>query len=114
MDINNSDLLDQIKDLATKDFPHETCGLIVCEKEGSWRVVSLKNHSQSPKESFLISPLDFIEHKNIAAIYHSHPDSSSAPSHADRLYCNELQLNFLIYSIIEDKFSVLTPLEESV
>ena len=114
MDFSDANLLNEVKALAIKDSPNETCGLILRNEASSWRAVSLENISSLPEESFLIRPESFLSYDNIVAVYHSHPSSSAAPSHADRIHCDELQLSFLIYSIVEDKFSVLTPAKGSV
>lgn len=103
----NKVLLDSIRSQAKDSFPNECCGVII--KEGASEALNpMPNLAADPGVSFLI---DFsqILGKDISCVYHSHPMSSCEPSVTDKLYCNESQLPFFIYSLKDDDFSLLMP-----
>ena len=104
MDSNEQKL---IKAHALKAYPDEACGFVVKNNLNDRKVVPKDNASLSPRRAFLISPQDLLLEENIVAIYHSHPKDSSMPSYADKIYCSELQIPFIIYSVLNDDFYML-------
>ena len=94
------DLLQQIEDHATSQYPEECCGVMVGEAAtngGPTRVRELVAVDNEREDSarhnrYLISPLAILETQksaradgmDIVGYYHSHPDHPAAPSEFDR------------------------------
>ena len=85
----------------------ESCGLVVGSSGGE-EFVPCRNLSPCPELSFTFSA-KYLLVDNLKYIFHSHPSSSSRPSYIDKKYCNELRIPFLIYSLVEDDFSLYYP-----
>lgn len=98
---------EEIKAQALAEFPKEGCGVVVVFK-GKPRYVACKNVHLIPENDFIISPEDFLTASQIGeivAIAHSHPNSSSQPSVADKVSQAETELPWLIYSVRDDNFT---------
>ena len=100
-------LLKDIKLYSIKNKTIESCGLVVGQRK-SEKFIKCKNMHPKPEVAFAISPKDLLV-DNVKYIFHSHPIVSSRPSCADKKYCNELRIPFLIYSILEDDFFIYHP-----
>lgn len=86
---------------AIEKYPNEACGVIVNIGKKSQLFVC-QNISDHPASQFLIDPLDYAraeEAGEISAIWHTHTDSPSTPSDADRAGCEASELPWLITSI---------------
>jgi proteasome lid subunit RPN8/RPN11 len=101
----NKRILQDIKEYARLYPGQETCGLVVREGEGL-SFVRCDNEHPRPESAFLMSAQNFLYYENVEYIYHSHPNSSSAPSDLDRDYSDELMMPFLIYSLPDDNFTL--------
>lgn len=93
-------VLQDLKDHATKEYPKESCGLVI--KQGKkQQYIPCRNTSDSPLEEFRISPEDMADAEDegdIIAIVHSHPDWTATPSNFDlaaieRFYSQSLELD---------------------
>src|SRR6056300_160826 len=95
-----------IKNLAFLNPYEEICGVIL--NNGS--VFSCKNISNNKKAHFLIDPRQIEDvKKEICCLYHSHPFSTSVPSREDELISRKLQLEGLIFSLLDQKFNHYIP-----
>lgn len=105
----NDAIIEQIKAHAARVFPLEACGLILTIG-GSLSVLECDNQSHQPEQSFLIDPLLQAQyHGKIAAVYHSHPNRSAAPSAADIASAERCNLPFLIVNYPECEWHSYTP-----
>ena len=94
-------ILDEIIDYAKSKPNVETCGVISGNK-----FFPCENLSPVPDNHFIIDPLVIIE-KEPEYIYHSHVGISSKPSKLDRLYQEEMDIPFIIYSLKDNDFYIL-------
>ncbi len=97
---------------ASRDPTVEACGLIWIEKDLSVTVKELNNESNSPRNSFCISPSQFIEYKltkKLLGIYHSHPVTTERPSKQDMATSEEMGVPYLIYSLKTNNFFLYYP-----
>lgn len=86
---------------AVECYPNESCGLIVLAEDGE-RYVPCNNAHGNPSEHFRLSAEDFAEAEELGevkAVVHSHPNTSGAPSDADRVQCELSELPWHILSI---------------
>lgn len=86
---------------AARCYPNESCGLIV-ERDGTEIYVECENSHSKPSENFRISGEQFVAAEDVGevvAIVHSHPNSASTPSHADRVQCELSELPWHILSV---------------
>lgn len=82
---------------AKRDYPRESCGLIV-----DGRYFPCRNESSIPGEQFVINKNDYndaIDHGEIEAVIHSHPECSPMPSKADRAGCEHTAVKWGIIGI---------------
>lgn len=96
--------LSKIRKISLKNFNVESCGFLT--KNDAF---SCKNISKSPKNSYIIDPLDFFKNQEFVAVWHSHPFQSSVPSDFDIDQSCESGFPFLIYGIGSDDFSFFCP-----
>jgi proteasome lid subunit RPN8/RPN11 len=95
------EILDEISDYAKSKPDVETCGIISKNK-----FLPCENLSPVPSNHFIIDPFIIIE-KNPEYIYHSHVAISAKPSKLDRLYQQETDIPFVIYSLKDNDFYIL-------
>ena len=84
-------IVNQLMQLAQKSPEEEICGLISCDRRGFKKCYPVVNVADDKKHFFALDPKGQIdamrsmrEHgEELAAIYHSHPDSPALPSLAD-------------------------------
>lgn len=73
---------------AAQDYPREACGLVLLV-DGQQMYVPCTNAAEG-NDQFTIDAKDFARAEDLGevlAIYHSHPDTDSKPSMADRVSC---------------------------
>lgn len=100
----NKNLLQKIKNKSIENLKEEICGLVI-ESCDSLKFLQCENLAQNKSCNFLIDSNDIIQY-DIKYIVHSHILGSSLPSSADKLYCDEILIPFLIYSIRYNTFHV--------
>lgn len=86
---------------AIEEYPREACGVIVGRK-----YYPCRNIATTPSEHFIMSPADYkaaLEHGEVRALFHSHPDYPATPSEADRASCEESGVPWLIASIVDGR-----------
>lgn len=109
------DLLEVIKLQAERDYPYETCGILIGKEEDNIRVVyevfPLENVNKDRKnDRYEISPKDYLKAQNygdaknmqIVGIYHSHPDHPDMASKTDEERAFEY-LSYIIFSVQKGK-----------
>ena len=118
--------IDQIKEHAQKDYPHECCGIILGKFNGSEKTVTQVLEISNEKEEenrhnrYLIPSSKILESElyaiknglDIVGFYHSHPDHSAIPSAYDVEHALPVY-SYLIVSVYDAKavdftISVLT------
>lgn len=71
-------VIDDAKQHALREFPKESCGLVVGE-----RYIPCFNYAADPEKHFVIAPEDYISAGELTAVLHSHPMGPAHPSHSD-------------------------------
>lgn len=92
------------KNHARREFPREACGLVAIVK-GRQQYYECKNIAESNND-FILDPRDYIRVDDlvsslagdIVVVVHSHPVTSSLPSMADKVGCEQSGLEWAIYS----------------
>lgn len=81
IDIVFKKLIDDMSRHAQKDYPLECCGIIT----SGFEYIPCQNVSTSPKNSFILNPIDLLEYEEYTwGIFHSHPGSDNPlPSEED-------------------------------
>jgi proteasome lid subunit RPN8/RPN11 len=80
---------------AEEAFPEECCGIVTA----AGQVVRLKNISDTPRNSFRVSPNDYLAYAQGALfMYHSHPDHPAVASDADHQCAESMRLPLMIVS----------------
>jgi proteasome lid subunit RPN8/RPN11 len=97
----NNCLCDKVKKNCLKNKNEESCGMIIADE-----VIACENLSPFPSNHFIINPMIVFE-KKPDYIYHSHVRSSCKPSRLDLIQFKEINIPFLIYSLIDDEFYLL-------
>lgn len=92
-----SKLHKQIAKSCLKSSPEEACGFI-CDG----KVISVKNISTEPCDSFVIGAQDYVEHLP-DTIYHSHPTGTTGFSEHDRCVAANMGLTSYVYIIESDR-----------
>lgn len=91
-----------------KEAPNEACGVI----DGS-KVIALKNISEEPTESFVISGHDYLKYLP-KVIYHSHPKGDYSFSDQDINVAANMELTSYLYVVEKDrieKYNLLSGVE---
>lgn len=122
-------LLSELRRQAQAEYPFECCGFVVQTPEGA--ILARKTTNTLPRtlpadqialkaketaaNAFLIDPLELhlasLQGK-ILAIYHSHPDESSALSESDYQVSEEYQLPIIAVSFPAEGYSTYSPLSK--
>ena len=100
-------LVDQLLQLAQKSPDEEICGLISRDSDGFRQCYPVPNQAGDKKHFFTLDPKAQIdamrsmrEHgEELAAIFHSHPDSPAFPSPADVAQHEYPDVLYLIISL---------------
>ena len=99
--INNDPLTRQMQEAAIAAYPNEACALIVGVGKKA-RFFPCANLSSEPRTSFRLDPADYARAEDtgeILAIWHSHVDTPTTPSDADRAGCEATELPWLISAV---------------
>jgi proteasome lid subunit RPN8/RPN11 len=95
-----TETLDDIKRHALEAYPDESCGLVVNDM-----YYPCRNMATLPKQHFVLNPEDYATCEDKGAIelvVHSHPDTNSLPSDADKLGCENSGHPWMIVSVLKD------------
>lgn len=90
-------ILADIRAHAARDYPRESCGLVVIWK-GRMRYVPVRNIAER-NEHFVMHPQDQADAEDlgeVVLVVHSHPDLPPMPSQADLVECEKSGLPWLI------------------
>ena len=107
-------ILADIYEYAEKKYPDECCGVLV-SAGGVTSFIGCTNISDYPQSTFAISPKEYADVEDqgeIQAIVHSHVLSSSKPSVADTVSCNQTGLPWLIVSVPNRSETLFLPNNE--
>ncbi len=109
------EVLEGIKERAERDYPCETCGLLIGKWEGEKRVAlelyeTPNVFPERKRDRYEISPKDYMKAEDyalskgleIVGVYHSHPDHPDRPSEFDRQRAVPY-LSYLIVSVRKGK-----------
>jgi len=108
MDVGNKVLAD-IYAHAHEEFPNECCGLVV-RRGMTVSVIRAENVSHAPRHTFKIDPAFYLRHiDDVELVYHSHPNTSSAPTAADKASAERLGKPYLIVGWPGKDVSKFTP-----
>ena len=109
-DLNS--ILSFVKNYSKHYLNLECCGFIGINSEKQYVAEMVPNRSSDPIDYFLIDPLDylrFINENEILLIFHSHPNTQSYFSDTDQNNAEAMCIPFLLYSLVDDKFSIYIP-----
>lgn len=95
--ILSDDILVEIRAHAARDYPRESCGLVIVRK-GRQRYMPCRNVADK-NEHFVMHAEDQAAAEDegaIAMVVHSHPNTPAIPSHADLVGCERSGVPWLI------------------
>lgn len=104
----NTRIKNFIKNHAKDSFPNECCGFIV-EKNGKIDCIKCDNVAINKEQDFQIKVDDYLNIKdqyNILYVYHSHTNDNENFSDTDKMYSDEMALNYLMYHLKTDQFKI--------
>ena len=108
-------LMDAIRAHVAAEYPNEACGVVV-QAGRAQQYIPCRNISETPTETFTISPGDKLaasEQGEIIMIIHSHPDVVQlVPSEMDRVQCDWSGVEWGIMSWPDGDFCTLAPRED--
>lgn len=106
-------MLEQMMEHAAAAYPQEACGLVVATRNGTRaRLIRAKNIAADPIRTFDLDPdawLEVGDTEEVIGVYHSHPDSTSEPSMADRTSCEASGLPWHIVGYPLGSYSRIEP-----
>ena len=91
--------------------PKESCGLLLNIK-GKSKYFACENLSMNDNQCFVMNPEDYVRADNlgqIIAIIHSHPSTPPTPSQADKISCEESNLEWHIVNPKTEKWGYCKP-----
>ncbi|MCR4301511.1 MAG: M67 family metallopeptidase [Sulfuricaulis sp.] len=99
-------IVDELMRLAQASPQEEICGLISRDRHGLWKCYPVSNRAEDRKHFFMLDPKEQIDvmrtmrhhGEELAAIYHSHPDSPPLPSPTDIAQHEYTDVLYLIIS----------------
>lgn len=100
----------QIIEQAKKEFPRESCGLLIIRK-GKQFYKPCRNMAIG-SDNFVLDPNDYAaadEEGEIVAVIHSHPNAAPKPSQADLVACEASGLPWHIVGIPSEKWEYIEP-----
>lgn len=89
----------------------EVCGFVFVEN-GELKTEPAKNIAVYQNDLFEIHPLEILKHMRsgkLAAIYHTHPETTENESEFDKFNCENSCIPYLIYSKKTECFNLLLP-----
>jgi proteasome lid subunit RPN8/RPN11 len=89
---------------AVAEYPRECCGLVAVIR-GKENYLPCRNIAETPMEHFVLDPEDYARAEDLGTVLmvvHSHVNSSSQPSMADKTACEASGLPWLIVSVSRD------------
>lgn len=104
-------LIAAIRAHAAKEYPRESCGLVVVRK-GRRVYIPCRNVAESADGHFMIAPEDYAAAEDggaVELVVHSHPNVSHQPSQADLVGIERSGLPWLIVNWPTGNFSVTMP-----
>lgn len=90
-----------IMEHAIRDFPRESCGLVVLTNEGE-RYFPCRNIAVTANEHFVMAPNDYAEAEDageITCVVHSHPNAPARPSQGDLVSCERGLVPWMIVAV---------------
>jgi proteasome lid subunit RPN8/RPN11 len=96
----NETTLQAIRDHAERDYPRESCGLVVVDR-GKERYLPCPNVAGNTQH-FILPAEAYARAQDIGeiiAVVHSHPDTPPKPSEADKVMCEQSQLPWIIVRV---------------
>jgi proteasome lid subunit RPN8/RPN11 len=107
---------EEIKQHALDSGVKEACGFIIQAIDGI-KIFKGRNIAEDSHSTFGTHPQDYLTAERegkIIGVYHSHPEGPLGASKADRICCNTSKLPWYIYSVPDDDFITITPVDEVV
>ena len=95
-------ILQEIVDYCSLYKNEESCGIIV-QSNDSQKFIPCENIAIDKQKYFALDSSIYIDY-DVDMIVHSHCLGSANPSKLDRSCSDDLEVPFLIYSIIDDNF----------
>ncbi len=95
------DMMRVICDAAVKNYPNESCGVIVQSGKKSL-TVECTNIAEQRQSNFMISPRDYAraaEIGEIVGVWHTHVEIPPTPSAADKSGCEKTRLPWYIVAV---------------
>lgn len=102
--------LEEIEEHFKSEYPREGCGILSVVK-GKKQFFPCTNVAED-NEDFIIDSKEYIKllrTTDIIGIVHSHPDSTSEPTEADKKYCDTLGIPYYIFSYPDMDLTVVQP-----
>lgn len=90
-------IINEIKEHASKEYPRESCGLVIIFK-GKYKYIACKNLA-TQGNNFLLDPEDYAKAEDMGSIVkvvHSHPNLPPTPSQADLVGCEASGIPWII------------------
>jgi proteasome lid subunit RPN8/RPN11 len=100
----------EIIEHAKKEYPKESCGLLIIFK-GKQQYRACRNLAIG-SDNFILDPVDYEKADidgEIVAVIHSHPNASAKPSQADLVACESSGLPWFIVGIPNEKWEYIEP-----
>jgi proteasome lid subunit RPN8/RPN11 len=110
--LNSTNILAEIEEHFTVEYPREGCGVLAVSK-GKMKWLPITNKAGAA-EDFIFDSTEYFKIKrthDIVGIVHSHPDASCEPSVMDINNCNSLGIPYYIFSYPEMDMHLLQPVK---
>lgn len=104
-------MMEEILKHAAKEYPKESCGVIIVFK-GRERYIPCRNISDTPNKSFVIHSEDYADAEElgeIIKIVHSHPTLPPEPSQLDLVGIEKTKLPWVIINPITEQMTETNP-----
>lgn len=101
VDLVTTDLRQAMQLAGAKNYPNESCGLVVKVGKKS-RILSFDNVAEDKRWQFRISAADFAAASDmgeVIGVWHTHCDIPETPSDADRAACEASEVTWYILSV---------------
>ncbi|WP_297478405.1 C40 family peptidase [Ferrovum sp.] len=96
------DMFSAVEREAIKNYPNESCGLVLETAGGKSLTVACENISDRPRENFVLNPLDYAKAMDlgkVVGVWHTHVELPSRASDPDKTGCERSGLPWYIFSI---------------